>query len=432
MRPDRFLLRASFGLIIGAAELTAAVLAARVVSRNGLSNQATAVVATKTPLYDVSTGFPQLNSPQTEDPIQPETRAVASRANVIRRDAAAIEAECQRVAAGDWNKWHAATAPYRSALKAKIDALPEIPGTPAAEPEWRYFALEGLNGFPLFELGPRKFLNHLYDPVILDEFRRARPVVAAHRWLRQRGIDLIFVPVPRMTEVYMEHFLDPCPPDGIIAPRVRQTLLELLREDVEVVDGLPLFRSLRDTDNEYLYNPADIHWAPRSMRIMAKELADRVERYKFGARARYGLPVFRTEPGFYAFGDLRFIGRINGSTGFVLAPEQQKRAQRAQTTTQSVVSTQSGESPKDDPTSPVLLIGHSYTEAFREQLAKELNLSIHLRVGAGETTEAFGDFLRQPELLDHCRVVVWITTEHHMTRFRPMPGPVMKALGSAR
>jgi hypothetical protein len=26
------------------------------------------------------------------------------------------------------------------------------------------------------------------------------------------------------------------------------------------------------------------------------------------------------------------------------------------------------------------------------------------------------------------RVVVWITTEHHLTRFKPMPAPVLKAL----
>jgi hypothetical protein len=380
--------------------------------------------------FDDSKDKQLLNDPGLEDPRQPEQRAVEARANFIHRDAVAIQAECQRSAGGNWAKWQQDTAPYRAHLKAKIDALKEVPYSGLDSPDARYQPLEGRNGFPLFELKSREYLNYLYEPEKLDDFRRDRPVLAVHRWLRDRGIDLIFVPVPKMTEVYVEHFLDPCPPDGIIAPQVRQTLLELLKEDVEAIDGTKLFRSLRDTDAEYLYHTADSHWAPRGMRIMAKEIADRIERYKFGARARYGLPVVKASPASYPFDEnLPRYGFFGGWNA--LSAEQKKRALAVQPRTLAEVRTQGGREPPDDPTSPVLVIGNSYVYRFREQLVKELNLLTATRAEPNQTTEAFADFLRDPQLLAHCRVVVWIITNHHLTRFKPLPKPIADCLNAS-
>jgi hypothetical protein len=377
--------------------------------------------------YVAPTGDPRPALRLPQYPPQPEPRAVEARENVIQRDSAAILAECQRSAGGDWDRWQRETAWYRTNLKARIDALPDFPETRFPVPEGGYEPLAGRGGFPLFEVASRAHLNYLYDPGTMDKFRQDRQVIAADRWLRQRGIDLIFVPVPKMTEIYIEHFLDSTPPDGIIAPHMRHALLELFDAHVEVVDGFSLFRALRDTDTEYLYNTADTHWAPRGMRIMAKEIADRIERYKFGARARYAPPVVRTSLGPYITD--RFPG---GGQWLVLSPEQRTLAQGAQTTNLSEVSMLDGSAPPDDLTSPVIVIGHSYVPRFREQLIKELNLLIYPRVRDGETTGFFGEFLREPEVLNHCRVVVWITTEQHLTHFQKMPEPIMAALQAER
>jgi hypothetical protein len=244
--------------------------------------------------------------------------------------------------------------------------------------------LASLDGFPLFEIHAGKYITHLFDPASLEQFRCERPVVAVDRWLRRRGIDLIFVPIPKMTEVYIEHFVDPCPPDGIIAPRVRQAHLEMLEADVEVVDGWRLFRPVREPDPEYLYNP-----------------------------------------GRYVFRDL--AGAVGGFGRGLLSTEQYDVAQPAQTTTLSDVRMQDGEPPPDDPNSPVLVMGHSFVPKFREQLIKELNMLTHTRAFDHQTTESFADFLREPELLAHCRVLVWITTTQHMTWFQPLPPQVMEA-----
>ncbi len=351
--------------------------------------------------------------PSASDP-----QATEARAKIIRRDADAILAECRKAADGDWDRWQHDTAPYRAALKAKVDAL-KLPGS--ARPIYLE-ALEGSNYFPLFEIAPVEYIKYLYDSTSLEGFRSDRSVVAAHRWLRERGIDLIFVPVPKMTEVYIDHFLDPCPADRIIAPHIRSTLLELLNADVEVVDGLPLFRSQRDTDSEYLYNAADTHWAPRAMRIMAREVADRVGRYQFEAKARAAAPIVKTVPGPYnVAGPDHGDGPGIQNGWLALNAEQKKRATAALTKSHPHVTLPDGRLPPDDPASPVILIGNSYVANFREVLIQELNLLIRTNTAGGQTTESFADFLREPELLNNCRVVVWITTCQHLPEFKQLP-----------
>jgi hypothetical protein len=344
----------------------------------------------------------------------------------MHRDVAAIEAQCQKAAGGDWDKWQKDTEPYRSALKARIVELRIYPERAADRVECQYEALAGRDNFPLFEVGAHYYLNYLVDPRVIEPFRRERAVVAVHRWLRRQGIDLIFAPTPKMTEVYVEHFLDPCPPDGVIAPHMRRTLLELLKEDVEVVDGPSLFRSVRDTDEEYLYNAGTPHWAPRAMRVMAKEIAGRIERYRFGARARYAIPMCKTGPGPFIW-----QGHLGGmhDVGYQsLTDEQQKRAIAAQTTNESHVTMLDGRSPPNNPDSPVVVVGNCWVDSFGDQLVKELNLLTSTFAGPSRSTEAFGDFLRDPTLLQHCRVVVWITNEQHMPLFKELPPPIMKTL----
>src|SRR5262249_4311715 len=147
--------------------------------------------------------------------------------------------------------------------------------------------------------------------------------------------DLIFVPAPRMTETYIEHFLDPCPKDGVIAPHMRRTVLEMLKDDVEVVDGFSLLRSARNSDEEYLYNSGTPHWGPRAMRVTAKEVADRIARYKFGARARYGLPICKTGPGPFIWQTR--LGGIDDVGYQAFTDEQRKLATGAQSTIESHV-----------------------------------------------------------------------------------------------
>jgi hypothetical protein len=359
--------------------------------------------------YDPTKGIPTPEERRHDDDRSPDRRAVEARSAAIRHDILAIQEEARQH--GGWEKWQAETKSCRENLKARLDAPIE---QPPAELTRYHAPLEGLNDFPLFEIDPRFRINHLYEPEAFDKFRKEQPVAVVTRWLRQKGIDLIFVPVPKMTEIYIEHFIDPCPGDGVIAPHLRRILLELLERDVEVVDGFPLFRARRDDGREYLYNAVDTHWSPRGTRVMAKALADRIERYRWAAQSRYDLPIAHTYVAEYVFPE--FIRGYN-----LLTPRQGERARKVQTTNFSQVVMNGGGLPPDDPKSPVILIGHSYVRDLKSQLVKELNMRIHSVASDESTTEAFADFLREPELLAHTRVIVWITTEQHMSHFKPLP-----------
>jgi hypothetical protein len=370
-------------------------------------------------------------------PLAPELRGHEplgreARAAVIRQDADAIAKEC-RSAGGDWNAWERDTGGYRDALKSRVDSLKIV------SPNGHYIGIEtyaplpGRDDFPLFEIAAKYHLGYLTDASALDSFRHDRAVVAADRWLRKRGIDLIFVPVPRMTEVYIENFLEPCPADGIIAPHLRHTLLELFEADVEVVDCFRALRGRREPAPDYLYNTADTHWAPRGMRIVAKQIADRIERYRFGSQARYALPKFITTIAPYGITvytpDMGAdVSVLNGWS--TLSPEQRELAAKFQTTRRLEVSRPDGQPVTRDPRSPVMVIGNSYTKYFSDQLARELNLAVQTDTQDNSTTQAFANFLRDPALLANCRVVVWITTEYDLTCFQPMPAPIMAALAN--
>jgi hypothetical protein len=356
------------------------------------------------------------------------------RATTVRHDADVVRAECAKAAAGDWERWQLQTEPYRDALKRALDAVDRLP---LAAPFCPRPPLEGMNQFPLFEVDPRKNLVQLCDPDSLSGFRKEKPVAAAARWLRRRGIDLIFVPVPKMTSVYIEHFIDPAPADGIIAPHLRRTLLDQLEADVETVDAFSVLRPERQPNPEYLYNTADTHWAPRGMRVVAKEVARRLGRYDFGAAARQAPPVVQSTPGPYDTrgyvlemkpGELPRL--MDGLTA--LNARQRALAEKFQTRTCEFIRVPDDLSPPEDPHSPVLLIGHSYCYNFRELLTKEANLLLRTDLGDQNTTEAFGDFLRDSSLLDGVRVVLWVTTEVHMTHFKPMPAPILAVLESGQ
>jgi hypothetical protein len=381
------------------------------------------------PVPDPMAVLPRTDTPRPPVSRKPEPFAVAARADVIHRDAEEIEAECRRAAGGDWERWQRDTAVYRAALQAKIDALKVFDPPRGAFPDSNIEPLEGKNNFPLFEVGPRAQLQFFYRPETLDEFRRIRAVVAAHRWLGQRGIDLIFVPAPKMTEVYIEHFIDSCPPDGIIAPHVRRTLLELLNDGVEVVDAFPLFRHVRDADREYLYNTADPHWGHRGVRVIAKEVADRIARYRFGTSARYGVPIVKATPRRNSFADTSDETVSNWAPGWIAFSERQRAiARSAESSVYSHVTTWDGREPPEDRESPVMVIGNSFAQHFCVQLVKEMNLFVSSRWRPGGNTEAFGDFLREPEMLSHCKVVVWVTSNRYLADFKPLPKEIMATL----
>jgi hypothetical protein len=311
----------------------------------------------------------------------PETARQAT----IAGDAASIRAECDHASGGDWERWQAETAPYRAALAMRMD-----------------FNLPPVDGSAFFEINAQRRLAYLLGPADnLETF------TAVNAWLAAKGIRLVVVPVPSMTELYPERFLPN--PGAVIAPHKRREVLTLLEHGIEVVDLWPVFRDRRA---EVLYNPDDHHWTFHGMDIAARILAERI-----GAapgKPRYRLTTAQKD----------FAASGHGFFERALTLEQRAKAATVNVD-RPTIERLAGDF--YDPASPVAVMGDSYCRHFDEFVALRLNRPIRGLWVDGTSTERFGDYLREPELLAGVRVLVWAAGWNHLTEMKPLPRPILGA-----
>jgi hypothetical protein len=355
-----------------------------------------------------------------------EPQADEARTKAIRLAAEGIRRECP---GGDWAKWQTDTQVYRQALTARLAALPgghrlpKVADADLAAFTARFVALDPLDDFPLVEIRANDHLSYLQDPAKWERAFPSRGIVAVSRWLRQQGIDLVFVVVPPMAEVYSEHFFKPCPADGIVAPHVRRSLFELLESGVEVVDGFALLRPVRQPNPDYLYPADDSNFGARGKHMLARDVATRLQRYAFANKAKGPnvAPVARIDSSFE-------IRAGDGDGADVFTPNQRERVRRAPPMRARQITKADGAPVSDEPESPLMIIGSCFVYGFHEELVAESNVLARCNWNHGQTTEAFGDFLAQPELLDGVRVVVWVLSEFQLDSCKPVPDPIMAAL----
>jgi hypothetical protein len=324
------------------------------------------------------------------------TPAEQARARAIERSIQGLQQMCGRHG-GDWDGWEEEVKPYQDDLEVRVMSLsPAEPGAGTA--------MGGTHGFPLVECEPRIFIRYMYDLQLLDQWHAERSVAAASRWLKQRGIDLIVVPVPKMTEVYPEFFAAHCPADRVVVPRFRRIVQDLLQADVEVIDPLPLLLAERDPSPEFLYQPVEPHWSARGQRVAARAIAERLQRYGFGQQALADRPVCKVVEAPY---DRGFEPVEKCPYFAVLGPEQRRRAEKVQPASYPAITKDDGAALGHCPYSPVMLIGDSYNKGMADWVTREANLPLRLHYWGSGTTQMFAAFLRDPALLNDCKVVVW-------------------------
>lgn len=335
-----------------------------------------------------------------------------ARADAIKATAAAIQAEVDQAAKGDWAQWHEQMAAYRANLNPRIEAgmanvaawrkeqtgpspLLKVPGTP-----------------PMFEMpsyGMYVVAPNTGNPVWLQDLAAPKAMIAVSQWLRKRNIDLLVVPAPRLAEVYGD-MLAPAPKTTTVAPWLRKVALNLLRSGVEVVDLMPLFQKARADGGENLYLPADGHWSDRAQQIAATEIGRRLKRYDV-VKAALKLPAkFSTNAEHAGFA---------GAVFDMLTPAEQAEVQASVNDMPlTVVRTTAGVQFEEPADSPVVVIGDSFTHYFQlairkgsgidALLSKEINIPVSNVSTAGGTLDPIKEFVRRPELLAKRRVVVWI------------------------
>lgn len=341
-------------------------------------------------------------------------RDARARTAAIRATAAAIQQEVKRYGNGDWDAWYERLAAFRSDLAARIARGEGNLAGVKADPEKSPSAMLRVDGNPpTFEYPSTAwYLVAGADKPSQAAGRPAGPAfIAVSKWLKQKNIDLLVVPVPRIPEVYADKIAAGAPPDGIIAPQLRRFLLELCNADVEVVDLLPVFLKARVASPQPLFLVADGHWSDRAQKLAAIEIGKRLKRYDFVLTALKEKPVFSS-----AAVEVPFQG---ANFKFLTAAERKEVASAVAAMSLTHVTTTDGGKPfMDAAASPVVVIGDSFTHYFQNEirpgsgidalLSKEINIPVSNVSTAGGTVAPIKDFLRRPELLRGRRVVVWI------------------------
>ncbi|HYN42923.1 MAG TPA: hypothetical protein VE129_14175 [Thermoanaerobaculia bacterium] len=350
------------------------------------------------------------------DPAREREKSILDAKNVVLGQLAAS-------GAGSWDEWNASVEPFRVALRARIATA--TPNNPKAKgpTEGRYEVLESLGAPPRFEAWPSNYLRYLANaPLSTSDFISQTAFVssidAISRWLASRGIDLIFVPVPKMTEVYPDQFIRETPADRIVAPQMRRAIHDLLDRGVEVVDVLPVFLEARKKAGPSLYQFCDPHWTWEGQRIALEEIVKRLQRYPVVRKAQSGPHLYRS------FTERRDVSAVSAALG-ALTPEQAKRVKPLLAYDVELVQPV-GNAPLTSETSPIALAGDSYNNGLEANLSYRLNLPIR-DLHASGSSSPFKDLLRDPESMKSMKVLIYLVSTPGLWEYpAKLPGEIGK------
>jgi alginate O-acetyltransferase complex protein AlgJ len=317
---------------------------------------------------------------------------------------------------GTWAAWKNEVAPLDAALKGRITSLPAGAKAFAGADDFLFFkqsVLYATGG----DLGKQR------------RDRNPLPVIGAFRkLLAAHGVDLLFVPVPTKVEIYPDKAASSPTKDAglqrfaghVVNPFERKFLAELAAEGVESVDLMPAFLAARGEKAQAmpLYQAQDTHWTTRGLELAAKLVAERIRHYPWYKELATHKRTYRTkEVPFSRHGDLH--SRL---------PEADKARYQPEALIGHQVLTASGEPYDDDPDSPVVLLGDSFTGVFQlmdcehagvsAHLARELGYPLDLVMSYGGGPNVRQKLLRRGEAaLDTKKLVVWMMTARDLYDF---------------
>ncbi len=324
----------------------------------------------------------------------PDTRGIAQ----------AVEREVSTEGEGSWAKWAAKLSPFHDAIRRKLRAAGRgVKG------------LAGADGFLFY----RSSLEYVVGGDLESQPAGKNPlpvIVEFKKELDAHGVDFLFVPVPTKVEIFPDE-VDPkfsSLVGQVVNPYSRKLLQSLAREGVEVVDLLTPFLAARargDKGEEPLYQHQDTHWTDRGLRLAADALAQRIKRYPwYPALSQHAQSFGVRETTFTRFGDL-----------YSRLPPTGKQRYEPETLIAHQVLRADGTPYDDDPDSPVVILGDSFTGVYELTDAERAGISAHIARGVGYPVDLVmsyggGPNVRQKLMrrgsaaLDAKKVVVWIMT----------------------
>jgi hypothetical protein len=340
-------------------------------------------------------------------PALPKARATPH----VEAVTAAIRRELATTGGGSWDKWSAEVAPFGDVVRSVLGASPpSIKG------------IEGTHGFLFF----RNSLDYVVAGDLERQPKGKNPlpvIVEFARMLAAHGVDFLFVPVPTKAEVFPEE-LDARAKGfagRVVNPFERKLLLDLGAAGVETIDLLPPFLAAREPDKverELLFQHEDTHWTDRGLRLAAHLLAARVKEYPwYAAAARAPAKMRAQATTFNHAGDL--VSRL---------PPKERRKYKPETLSAHPVQRADGTPYDDDPESPIVVLGDSFTGVYELMEPEHAGVSAHLALEVGLPVDLVmsyggGPNVRQKLLrrgvdaLAKKKLVVWIMTARDLYNY---------------
>lgn len=310
--------------------------------------------------------------------------------------------------------WNAAAGPLQEQLAALADSS-GADGVVAGRDGWLFLQEE------LEHLASTAF----YGPEVVRTSRAAKPefadplpaIIDFNRQLKERGVELIFVPIPPKALIYPDklpgNFSRPV---GVELSRPYAQLYDKLAEQgVQVLDLIPIFSSARDTAQ--LYCKTDTHFSGAGLAVVADALSRKIKQeawYPAVPKKAYK----KEERAVDISGDLARMEKSDTKETLPL---------------QFVTDAATGKNVSPDPDSPVLLLGDSHTLVFSvggdlhttgaglfDQLSAALGFPLDLLGvrGSGATPSRIKLYQRSrkdPTLLTKKKVVVWCLSARELT-----------------
>ncbi len=229
--------------------------------------------------------------------------------------------------------------------------------------------------------------------------------------LAERDIELVLAPIPGKAWVYPERLTA-----GAKHPEsspARVSLAEWKRAGWPVVDLYSAFAAAKVEGDEDLFLPTDTHWSPAGVRVAAAAFAEILS-------ADTGLSA-HAQTGRYRLESLSAVrrGDLAEMTGL---PDRESLWESESIRSERVVEAETGKAYRDDPHSPVLWLGDSFSRIYQTdvpgssgiiaQVAFRLGMALtSLVLDGGAAVDVRRRLQARPEYLEGKRVVVWAFAE---------------------
>lgn len=242
-------------------------------------------------------------------------------------------------------------------------------------------------------------------------------IVDFNNQLKERNIELIFVPIPPRALIY---------PDKLPGDFKREMTAELSRpyedfyaqlteQGVEVMNLIPAFSAARDKAR--VYCKTDTHFSGQGLELVAKLLAEKITKapwYAGIARTKYTMETRDVD----ILGDLSLMEKTENKESLPL---------------RFVTDPATGKNISADPNSPVLLLGDSHTLVFSvggdlhttgaglfDRLSANLGFAVDLLGvrGSGATASRIKLYQRtrkEPGMLAKKKIIVWCLSARELT-----------------